>query len=118
MNTCKQLIEIYRTANGCVYQCDQTSRFVLDFAGHSTSLNVLCFLSLKRRVDKIDIEELILSRDSDIEIINPCGSERIFALSLHQLIEFKELLSGTRVMLELNSIIRERLNSFPEVFIY
>src|SRR6478736_6983014 len=107
--TCPNIFEVFRTENGCVYQCDRTSKFLLEFAGHQTSFNALHFLSLKRKVDQIDLADAILSTTSDITIINACGSERVFALSIYQLIEFKELLAGTKAMLELNSIVRERI---------
>jgi hypothetical protein len=110
MNT-STLYEIFRTPNGCVYQCDQTSKFVLDFAGHTTAFSVLCFFSLKRKVDKINLVTFFSSDSSGIEIINPCGSERIYVLSASQLAEFKELLDGAKVMLELNSIIKLRIYS-------
>jgi len=103
--------EIFRTPNGCIYQCDKTSKFLIDFAGYSTHFDVLCFLSLKRKVDKINLANLFLSDNAGIEIINPCNCERIYVLSGVQLAEFKELLNGAKVMLELNSIIHQRINS-------
>lgn len=111
--TCQNIFEVFRTENGCIYQCDRTSKFLVEFAGHQSSFNVLCFLGLKRKIDQIDLASLILSDSSSIEIINPCGSERVFALSIFQIIEFKELLSGAKAMLELNSIIKERLYTMP-----
>ena len=105
------LKEIYRTPNGCVYQCDKKRCFVVDFAGYPTEFKFPCFVALKRLVDRIDLESMALNPDTsaDVEIISPCGSDRCYVLTLPQLIEFKGLLEGTRVMLQLNSIIHERL---------
>lgn len=103
--------EIYRTPNGCVFQCDQKRCFAVEFAGYLTEYKLPCFFSLKKLIDRIDLEEMALNpaKGSDIEIISPCGSERCYVLTLPQLIEFKELLAGARVMLQLNSILHERL---------
>lgn len=115
MNTackkCESVHEVFKTENGAIYQCDRTSCFLIEFAGHRSSFNVLHFISFKRKVDQIDIAELLLSDSPDIIIINPCGSERIFALSILQLLQLKELLHGTMAMLELNSILHERIYS-------
>lgn len=105
------LTEIYRTANGCIWQCDRTCRFLIDFAGYRTPFNVPCFFGLKRKIDAIDLEKMLLSSDAsgDIEIVNPCGSDRIYVLSPAQVAEFKELMQGARAMIQLYSILRERL---------
>lgn len=107
------LKEVFRTDSGCVYQCDKTYSFVVDFAGHTTTFKVVCFFALKKLVDRVDLEKMVLNpeKSSDIEIISPCGCERVYVLSLSQIIQFRELLCGTKAMLELNSIIRERINS-------
>ena len=62
-------------------------------------------------LDSIDVDAMALNpaKSSDIEIISPCGSERCYVLTLSELLEFKELLAGARVMLQLNSILHERL---------
>jgi hypothetical protein len=107
----EQYKEIFRTSNGCVYQCDKKRCFGVDFGGYLTEYKIPCFFALKKLVDRIDLEAMALdpANASDIEIISPCGSERCYVLTLSQLIEFKELLAGARVMLQLNSILHERL---------
>lgn len=103
--------EIFRTENGCVYQCDRSRCFVVDFGGYSTWYKIPCFFALKKLVDSIDLEAKLLNpgKSADIEIISPCGSERCYVFTFSQLLEFKELLAGARVMLQLNSILHERL---------
>ena len=115
MEVATQYKEIYRTPNGCVYQCDRKRCFGVEFAGELTEFKLPCFFALKKLVDSIDMEAMALnpSKSSDIEIISPCGSERCYVLTLPELIEFKELLSGARVMLQLNSILHERLYRIP-----
>lgn len=111
MEVAEQLREIYRTAQGCVYQSDEKRCFLVDFGGCMTEFKLPCFFALKRLVDKIDLAEMALdpSGASDVEIISPCGVDRCYVLTLPELVEFKELLAGTRVMLQLNSILHERL---------
>jgi hypothetical protein len=115
MSQKSELKEVFATASGSVYQCDQSLCFWVDFAGHLTSYKVPCFFALKKLVDKIDLNAMALnpSNAADVEIINPCGCERIYVLSLTQALEFKELLSGAKAMLELNSILRQRLHCVP-----
>lgn len=110
-----ELKEIYGTAHGVVYQCDMKRCFVVDFGGYMTEFKLPCFFALKKLIDSIDLERMALnpSKSSDIEIVSPCGSDRCYVLTLPELIEFKELLSGTRVMLQLNSILHERLYRIP-----
>lgn len=110
-----ELKEIYGTAHGVVYQCDMKRCFVVDFGGYMTEFKLPCFFALKKLVDSIDLERMALnpSKSFDVEIVSPCGSDRCYVLTLPELIEFKELLSGTRVMLQLNSILHERLYRIP-----
>lgn len=107
----EQFKEIFRTPNGCVYQSDKKGCFAVDFGGYMTEYKFPCFLALKKLVDGVDILAMVLnpSKSSDIEILSPCGSERCYVLTLPELLEFKELLAGARVMLQLNSILHERL---------
>lgn len=76
-----------------------------------TEYKLPCFFALKKLVSKIDIDAMALnpSKCSDIEIISPCGSERCYVLTLSGVLEFRDLLSGACVMLQLNSILHERL---------
>jgi hypothetical protein len=110
--TCK-LIEVYKTESGVVYQCNNKNCLIINFAGESISYKIDQFFSLKALVDKIDINNMINCTEniSDFAIIAPLSSNKIYILTLSQLVKFKELLSGTRVMLELNSIVYERLFS-------
>lgn len=105
------MIEVFKTKYGCVYQCDDQNCFWVDFAGSLTSFSFHCFFRLKQLVDQIDIEAMVNNpgKDADLEIISPCSCERCYTLTLPEIIRFKSLLSGAKVMLELNSIIHERL---------
>lgn len=105
------LKEIFATAQGAVYQCDKEGNFILEFAGQTSSFKFPCFFALRKRINQIDLAKMLSNPDtsSDIEIICPCGSNRVFILTPMEVIQFKELLNGAKVMMELNSILFERL---------
>lgn len=104
--------EIFSTLNGTVYQDNQKLCFVVEWQGKKSDFKLPCFFGLKRRVDAVDIEKMLNNTSSchDFEIIAPCGSDRCFVLNIPEIIEFRNLLSGAKVMMELNSIIYERLH--------
>lgn len=106
-------IEVYKTESGAVYQCNNQNCLWINFAGESYSYKIDQFFSLKSIVDNIDITKMINCTEnaSDFAIIAPLSSQKIYILNLCELLSFKELLSGTKVMLELNSIIYEKLYS-------
>jgi hypothetical protein len=103
--------EIFRTDGGCIYQDDQRSCFILEYGGYATSLSVTCFFCLKKQIDRVDIDAMLhdTSAESDIAIISPHGCDRFFALTVAELLDIRELFAGTRVMLELNSILQTRI---------
>ena len=104
--------EIFSTPFGKVSQCDKRNCFIIEFEGKETEVNVPCFFCLKRMIEKIDLHAMAnnAAPSSDVEIIAPHGCGHCFVLTLPQVMQLKELLAGARVMLELNSIIHERLH--------
>lgn len=105
--------EVYRTQHGSVYQCDQENCFWVEFAGSLTPFKFHCFFRLKQLVDGVDVEAMLNNthKSADVAIISPCSCERCYTLTLIEVIQFKSLLAGAKVMLELNSILHERLKS-------
>jgi hypothetical protein len=105
------LVEVFRTAQGAVFQCNRTHRFLIEFGGNVAVVKVEGFRLLKRLVDKVDLQAMAQNADraSDYAIICPFGVDRCYVLSLTEVVSFKELLAGARVMLELNSLLRECL---------
>lgn len=110
----KDLIEVFSTAKGCVYQSDSQNAFWIEFGGKITPFKTNCFLKLKGVVDNINLAERITCPHSaDCEIIKMGKCNDFYVLTLCELVAFKELINGAKVMLELNSIIRERLVCIP-----
>lgn len=104
--------EIYTISTGTVSQCDKRNRLLINFAGSVSVVNVETFLRLKRAVDSIDLEEMATNTrcSSDLEVIAVCGCEPVFILALSEIYALKELLAGAKFILELNSMLHERLS--------
>lgn len=111
MHTTATMQEIFTTNSGAVYQCDKQNRLFVDFAGAVTAYRVDAFLRLKRAVESIDLSRMASNtgRSSDYELITVCGSEKLYVLNLTEIHSFRELLSGAKFVLELNSMLHERL---------
>lgn len=104
---------VFSNESGCLYQDDKKGCFILEYGGYSSCLSVPCFFCLKKNLDKINIPAMIenVSHAADLEIISPHGCDRCFVLTVSELLGLKELFAGARVMLELNSILHERIHS-------
>ena len=102
--------EVFSTSKGVVYQCARTNRLILSFWGTHTPLSARDFAQFRRLVNTVNIHQMALSTDAadDIEILTVPRSERCYVLTLCEIVHLRELLSGAALMLELNSILRER----------
>lgn len=107
----QHLKEIYSTLNGCVYQDNKRCVLVLEWYGRRSVLKLPCFFSLKKLAARVNLENLLNStaRSHDFEILSPCGCDRCFVMTIPEILEFQDLLDGTKVMMELNSMLHERL---------
>lgn len=105
--------EVFTTKNGAIYQCDTERCWYVDFAGKLARFDHRNLLKLRKAVYNIDIEALLLdnTKTPDLEIIFICACDHCYVLSLLQIIALKEILEGAFVMLELNSIISQRLGT-------
>ena len=103
--------DVFSTKAGAVYQCDAEGCWYINFAGKVAKFDYRCLQKLKKAVYYIDIEAKLLdsSKDPDVEIIFICACDHTYILTLLQIIELKELLQGTFVMLQLNNILHDRL---------
>ena len=102
-------IDVFRTERGAVYQCDATQRLILEFWDTHTALSIRDFTLFRRMVQTIDLRQMALSTDSayDVEILTLPRSERCYVLTLCEVVHLRELLNGTQLMLELNTMLRE-----------
>ncbi len=102
-------VEIFRTEKGAVYQCDATQRLILEFWDTHTALSTRDFAQFRRMVNTIDVQQMALSTGSayDVEILTLPRSERCYVLTLCEVVHLRELLNGSQLMLDLNSMLRE-----------
>ncbi len=98
---------LYKSYNFASYQCDRNRCFYIDFGHKTVKLSFCQLLSLRQKVQKIDLDSHF-SKDlnySGIEILTLCNREHLFILDTVQVIELKELIKTTFGMLELNSMV-------------
>lgn len=110
MHKTAQLTDVFVNRHGGVYQDDDKNCLIIEFQGQRASYCIKGFFQLKALVDRIDIHQLIQDASTaGLEIINPLCSERCYVLNLCEVIRLRSLLNGAKTMLELNSIIQERI---------
>lgn len=104
------LVEVFSTSFGSVHQCDKGNCIYLNFSGRRAQYKLACLQRLKKVLDNIDLIKMTDVNHPGIEIIFLCGAEECFVLDLQEIIHLKELINGAFTMLELNSILTDRLN--------
>ena len=107
------LIEIFRTPQGAVYQCNRRNCYWIEFAGDLSPFKVSDFRLLKKQLEAVNVAELIqnTTRTADLVILMPPRSERCFVLTVTDVLNFRELLRGAQAMLVLNSLLQECLHT-------
>jgi len=105
----QELIEVFTTIKGGVYQCDKENSLYLDFSGQVHKLNFQSLNELKKVIDKVDLGHMCtLIEHADIEII--LIRESCLVLSGLELVYLKEILQGTFAMFRLNNMLQDCLN--------
>lgn len=107
------LEQLYKTDFGAVYQCNSKNCYWLEFAGEWHPLKVSDFLFFKKEVDSIDVVSMINnpSRTADVIVLRSFRAKRCFVLNALEILQLKDLLSAARFMIDLNSVLKECLNS-------
>nr|WP_262914547.1 hypothetical protein [Pontibacter vulgaris] len=115
MQAATELVEIFATNAGAVYQCDRKNRLMVKFAGSLIILKVDAFLRLNKALESIDLASMATRTDraADLEVISVFGCDRCYVLTLPELYAFQDLLAGARFALELNSMLHECLSALP-----
>ena len=103
------MTELYQNTIGTISIDEKSSDLSIEIGHNATKYSWPCFWALRRQINLIDIKSKLLSSDraNDIEIITPCGVMKAYVFTIIELIEFKDLLNGTKVMLDLYSIIHQ-----------
>jgi len=112
------LEEIFRTTHGVVFQCSNKNCYWLDFGGDCTPFKVNDFIQLKKQVEQIDIDAMLLDPrpGAEIAIIMPFRSHRCFVLQVEDVINLRELLRGAKFMMELPGLIKDCLKISPALY--
>ncbi|RYU97303.1 hypothetical protein [Emticicia agri] len=110
-------VELYRTNKGQAFQCNLTNRIFLEFGGITTAFKVHNFINFKRLIDNINIIDKLydLSDDADFDIIEAPNSNQTFTLHLCDLIHLRELLSGAKFALYVNTFLNEVLGEYEVI---
>ena len=103
--------EVFKTAFGAVYQCSRKNCYWLEFQDTTTSFKVSDFFNFKKVIDNLDVEKMIFdsSRSADFEIVMPFRTDRCFLLTVEDILNLREILSGAKFAIELNGQIKSIL---------
>ncbi|MEJ7780874.1 MAG: hypothetical protein WKF68_14935 [Daejeonella sp.] len=104
-----ELIEVFITLKGGIYQCDKENCLYLHFSGKTFKLSIQSLNDLKKIIDKVDLGHMCtLIEHADIEII--LLKDNCFVLSGLQVVYLKEILHGAFTMFRLNHMIKDCLD--------
>ncbi|MEQ6122081.1 hypothetical protein [Reichenbachiella sp. MALMAid0571] len=103
--------QIYSTNSCASYQCDVSNALYLDIFGERFQLNVCTLISFRKKLFDVNLESLLLdSNSAPLEILNLHCVDKLFVLSIDEIIELRNLMEGTFAMLQLNSIIHQSIH--------
>jgi len=106
-----ELINVFSNTQGSVYQSDKLNCFYVDFGGKFARYNCISLQKLKKVVEDIDIEALLLNTlRADFELVTFNGCEHIYLLSALEIVALKDLLQGSFTMFKLNHMVNDCLN--------
>ncbi|MDB5120951.1 MAG: hypothetical protein JWN56_2169 [Sphingobacteriales bacterium] len=104
-----ELLEVFKTNFGTVFQSDKQNCLYMDFDGKVSKFSFKALKDLKKTVDKIDWQYMLINTEqADIEII--LQNDHCFILNSLQIAALKDLLHGTFAMFQLNHIIKDCLH--------
>ncbi len=103
--------KLFEISTGRSYLNQYNNKIILDFFGRSALINLQSIRTVTQQILSIDLENLLTSDDytSDLQVIDFEGGNRCMVLTLSELLQLQELLSGTIVMLDLKNTIASAL---------
>jgi len=106
-----ELINVFSNSKGTIYQSDKLNCFYIDFGGKFAQYNCLSLQKLKRTVEAVNIDALLLNTTrADYELITFNGCAHMYLLNALEIIALKDLLQGTFTMFKLNHMVNDCLN--------
>lgn len=101
--------EIYRHDSFALSQCDTRELYTLRFGSEELSFKLCDLIAFKKKIFAIDLKLLFEIEHADIEILYLAHLDRHILLSIEDILNLRELLSGTFTLLHLNSLIHRAL---------
>jgi hypothetical protein len=100
---------VFKTNNTSLSLCDASDKFTLMLFNEDISLSLCALIAFKKKVKDIDLISMFDSNHSGIEIISMIYCDRMFVLTIQDILELRDLFDGTFAMLELNSVIHKAI---------
>jgi len=101
--------KIFNTKELEISQCKHTNMFMLTYYGEEISFKLCDLYAFRKKILNLDLIELLEVSAPDIEPVFLPHCDRFLMLSIHDILEFRELLNGTFDILALNSSIQKVL---------
>jgi hypothetical protein len=101
--------EVFRHKSLAVNQCDVSEMFTLTLGTQQLIFKLCDLISFKKKIFDIDLVLLFDAYHRDMDIIYLPHIDRHLILSLEEILNLRELLSGTFAMLQINSQVQRSL---------
>lgn len=110
--------ELYRNDKGVTYQCDLTNRIIIRFINFNVDFKVYDFTAFRRKVNEVDIRAMLfdLSDAGDCRVLESPANQLSHRLTLCEIIQLRDLLNGTKFVLELRSMLHATLGDQVSVY--
>lgn len=100
---------VFATSNIGIYQNDSRASFILQLPTEEVEFKLCAMLSFRKKIQSIDLAEMFMPSHPGVEIISMPQIERIFVFDVREILELRDLFAGAMTMLELNSMIHQKL---------
>ena len=101
--------EVFATKHTAMYFTDSSEVFRLSFFQDRFEFRFCELMVLRNKLRTIDFAELLASDTPDVKVLHMKHCDRLLILGIRELLALREVIDGTFVMLELNSIIHSKL---------
>lgn len=102
------------SVNGSISQCDESNTLLVNFKEKTIKLSISSFITLKRKMKMLTqskVHQLELNSDGDhtLDVVFLQNISDVLLLDCYEIFELHSLIEGAMVMIELNSILRQKL---------
>lgn len=104
--------ELYRNRTGAIFQSAATRKFYLEFQGRIQPFSNLHFNQLKNLLMSVEPAQLLLNHNlCDSEILFVPSMDMLLVMRVHEIIGLKDVFEGAVAMLDLHTILCQRVYS-------